>query len=369
MTIRFVGKGGSDANNGLTWSTRKLTLNGAEDTPVAPGDIVYVGAGTYRETLTVDISGTFGNQISYIGDYTGQNTDGVGGVVRITGSDNDQTVTRANGIVATSKSYRTFTGFLFDLTSSIIADITTSTDVIFDKCIFFYGVTICLRSSGLTQARTTVRNCAFFSSRGVAGIQFTHSAVVDNAAHVVENCLFLCGASANAISITRVGGITVKNSTFWTGGSGVVVGTAITVGQTVTVNNCLFQAMNTALQGTVSGEIVENYNSFFGNSADRTNTATGANSIAYPALFDSRWFFQLTHAGAGPYNPTQFATPFDPSSQSQIINITGTSPSSTDMRGTLIQNSQREWGALEYDSTLSIKARQASSIDGGGMVV
>lgn len=369
MSIRYVGKGGSDANNGLTWSTRKLTLNGAEDTPVAPGDIVYVGAGTYRELLTVDVSGTFGNQISYIGDYTGQNTDGIGGVVRVTGSDNDQTATRSGCIAAVSKSYRTFTGFAFDISASVIADITTSTDVIFDKCIFYHGVNTCIRSIGLTQARLTVRNCAFFSNRAIAGIQYTHSAVVDNAAHVVENCLFIVGASANSITTTRVGGITVKNSTFWAGGSGVAVSIAVTVGQTVTVNNCLFQALNTALVATVSGEIVENYNSFFGNGTDRSNTATGANSISYPALFDSRWFFQLVNAGAGPYNPTQFATPYDLSAQSQIINVTGTNPTSTDMRGTAIQGSQRELGALEPDPTLSIKARQASSIDGGGMVV
>src|SRR3990167_11457332 len=112
MTTRYVGAGGSDANSGLTWALRKLTLNGVEDTPVVAGDLVYVGPGTYSELLTVDVSGTAGNPIEYRGDYLGQNTDGVGGVVRVTGSDNDQTATRANCIAAgAARNYRTFTRF------------------------------------------------------------------------------------------------------------------------------------------------------------------------------------------------------------------------------------------------------------------
>ena len=45
MTVRYVGPGGNNSNDGLSWANRKLTLNGVEDTPVAAGDIVYVGAG------------------------------------------------------------------------------------------------------------------------------------------------------------------------------------------------------------------------------------------------------------------------------------------------------------------------------------
>src|SRR3990172_11070704 len=125
MTTRYVGIGGNDGNSGLTWALRKLTLNGAEDTPVADTDIVYVGPGVYRELLTVDVSGTTG--ISYIGDVTGEHTDGVGGIVRITGSANDTTATRANCLTATSSAYRLFKGFLVDTSSSFL--ITTATSI------------------------------------------------------------------------------------------------------------------------------------------------------------------------------------------------------------------------------------------------
>ena len=88
MTDRYVGIGGNDGSDGLSWANRKLTLTGAEDTPVEASDTVYVGPGTYRENLTLDVDGSAGNIITYIGDVTGENTDGVGGIIRITGSDN-----------------------------------------------------------------------------------------------------------------------------------------------------------------------------------------------------------------------------------------------------------------------------------------
>lgn len=47
-------------------------------------------------------------------------------------------------------------------------------------------------------------------------------------------------------------------------------------------------------------------------------------------------------------------SPFDLSSYSQLINVAGTSPTTTDLRGKSVIGAQREWGALEYDSSLSI---------------
>ncbi len=116
MTVRYVGPGGDDGNTGLTWVNRKGTLNGVEDTPVAAGDIIWVGPGVYREALTCDISGSAGNVIEYRADITGKNTNGVGGLVRITGldADTDTTTTRANILLINSRSYRKFSGFLMD---------------------------------------------------------------------------------------------------------------------------------------------------------------------------------------------------------------------------------------------------------------
>ena len=42
MATLYVGPGGNDTNNGLSWANRRLTLNGIEDKPVVAGDTVYV---------------------------------------------------------------------------------------------------------------------------------------------------------------------------------------------------------------------------------------------------------------------------------------------------------------------------------------
>ena len=47
-------------------------------------------------------------------------------------------------------------------------------------------------------------------------------------------------------------------------------------------------------------------------------------------------------------------SPFDLSSNSQLISGSGISPTTTDMRGTSAIGGVREWGSLEYDTNLKI---------------
>ena len=107
MATYYVGIGGNDSNDGLSWAQRKLTLGGAEAL-VAAGDIVYIGAGTYREKLICGVSGSIGAPITYIGDYDGSHTDGTGGVVRVTASNDDLVSARNICIDANGKDHRTF---------------------------------------------------------------------------------------------------------------------------------------------------------------------------------------------------------------------------------------------------------------------
>lgn len=138
MTTYYVGIGGDDGNDGTTWALRKLTLNGAEDIPVAAGDTVYVGPGTYRGELEVDtVAGSSGSPITYIGDYTGANTDGVGGIVRLAGSDDDINDDDANMCIDVDVSYRTFQGFVIDTGEYQQIDIASGvTNIIIDECYF-----------------------------------------------------------------------------------------------------------------------------------------------------------------------------------------------------------------------------------------
>lgn len=296
MTTYYVGTGGNDGNSGTSWANRKLTLNGAEDIPVAAGDTVYVGPGIYREMLTVDVSGSSGSPITYIGDFSGANTDGVGGVVRITASDDDIAATRANCITAASKNYRTFRGLVFDMSSSHSVNATTAcSSWIVEQCYFgpiTNSATAAIYFAG-TGTGNTVRRSAFLNMRAY-GIEFNHSSTVSDAGHVVENCIFV--ALNRGVSVVRVGGIAVRNGLFFGGTAGVRVVTALAGGQTVTVNNCLLAGVTNAVQATATGEIVENYNALFNNSVDRSNVDTGANSNAYPPLLDARWFMKMAGA-------------------------------------------------------------------------
>lgn len=286
MTDYFVGPGGNNGNSGTSWANRKLTLNGVEDIAVTAGDTVYVGPGVYRETLTVDVSGSSGSPITYIADVSGVNTDGVGGVVRITGSDDDQTTTRSNCISGTSFDYRTFRGFHFDLPSVSAINNTNGTNWIVEDCAFSATATS-IRVDGASQSDFTCRRCVFIGCSG-NHIRLTHTSVVTGTNHLIENCLFISSAAAIA-RIDRIGDTLFKNCLFFASGSNgidVTVTAGTGAGQFTSVNNSIFtNTDNTALVGTVTGDIVEDYNTFFNNSTDRANTATGSNSQTYPPLF------------------------------------------------------------------------------------
>ena len=129
-------------------------------------------------------------KITYIGDVTGENTDSVGGIVRITGSDNDQSATRNYTVSIDSKDYRTFRGFSLDTTVAETFYMNNGcTYVIIEDCVVENGAnTALIRTNGTGQSNITIRRCLLPSSRS-HGIQYYHSATVDNCSHLVENCI------------------------------------------------------------------------------------------------------------------------------------------------------------------------------------
>jgi len=359
MTIYYVGKGGSDAENGTTWALRKLTLNGAEDIPVASGDTVYVGPGVYRERLDLDVSGT--SMITYIGDVTGENTDGIGGVVRITGSDDDQTATRGNCIFnggTYTRNYRTFRGFVFDLaTNNLVETFGPSDYITIEDCVFTMGAAgyYCLFLVG---TNNYIRRCIFMPGRDPGGIR--HWAASDNTdvSSVIENCIFI-GGGDNFQSF-RTQGITIRNCTFLHGrDDGVDCDQAIT--GTIDVNNCIFFGISgNALEAAETGDIIENYNSFSFNFSDRSLVDTGAQSNDYPPLFD--WPVLLDGFMLKSYMLGIL------SEWSTIKRITGTGESTGDFFGidrpTI--SSKKSWGAFQYRGiereTITTRGTSAASL-------
>ena len=343
MTTRYVGVGGNDSNSGLTWAQRKLTLNGVEDTPVEAGDTVYVGAGTYAEQLTCDVSGSSGSPITYIGDYDGSHTDNVGGAVIISGG--------TYAVLFKNRNYRSFKNILFN--KRIYAADSQPTNLTVENCAF-YVTEICMGNYYFTNL--TVRNCIFFASRYSGGIMACGAnSLADNRNNLIENCLFFGGVAYNGMINLKSGETLIRNCTFVGGWKGIEV--SLNSGQTITVNNCLFQGIRYALNAAATGQLVEDYNNIYDCEVARTNVSTGTHSTTLNTHFDMRWALELLNGGS-------LVTPFDLASYSQLINVAGTSPTAKDIRGTAKIGAEREWGAFEYDSTLDIEAGSG----GGGSV-
>lgn len=358
MTTRYCGIGGDDGNSGLTWALRKLTLNGLEDSPVVAGDVCWVAPGVYREQLTVDVSGAGGNVITYCADVTGEHTDGVGGIVRITGSDNDQTPTRNNCIWGDGRSYRTFRGFSFDVGNSHLVNSGNASNWIVEDCSFqnYKASSSNIYFSASDQEYMTIRRCVFICSK-LNHIYFMAPVAKDATNNLIENCIFLASTS-DAIGLYTVGDVTIKNCLFLGSADDLIdVIASQGAGHPVLVYNCILSgADSNALEAATSGDIVEDYNTFHCNNADRSNVAIGANSVTYPALFQPPLLLD------GFRLPWTFGAL---SEWSQVRALTGSSEPTTDLFGvarpaTAAKNS---WGPVQFhDVERETTTTQGSSV-------
>lgn len=348
MTTYYVGPGGNDGSAGTSWATRKLTLNGAEDIPVVAGDIVYVGPGVYREQLTCDVAGGAGTEIVYVGDVSGEHTDSIGGIVRVTGSDDDATYVRNYCVaVFAARSYRTFRGFQFDMPDLSCITINTSTNWIIEDCRFYSADLRGIDVLTTSQSDMTIRRCVFIGNN-FADIRFFSPSDIDDRNHLVENCLFYgMQVGEGAVQSDNVGGITITNCTFVGNFISVYINATLSAGQTVIVNNCIFDNVRTALEAQALGEITEDYNSFHNNVTDRINVSVGGSSNTYPALFE----LPILHSGASQASGYKFPWWIGELSEwSQIRAITGTGTSSEDLWALTrpATASKLSWGACQY---------------------
>ncbi len=358
MTDRFVGPGGSDGNDGLTWANRKLTLDGVEDTPVVAGDDIYVGPGVYREDLNVDVSGSGGSPITYIGDVTGENTDGIGGIVRITASDDDLTADRFRTIDADTKDFRTFRGFHMDFTLNVLIEANNCDDWVIEDCTFAEettGSAILVDQGGINW---TIRRCYFLFTR-FRGIWFTNGTILDDVGHLVENCVFV--NCQNPIFIEREGDGTIKNCHF-SGASSIAVNIPISqnASHPWNVNNCLFHRNSVVLSAATSGDIVEDFNNFFSNITDRTNVATGADSQTHNPLLLPPILFDGIKMPSGGYDGA--LSEFSP-----VARIAGTSEATDDLFGIArpTTSAKKSWGAIQ----LREGEREASTVRTGSAAI
>lgn len=274
MTIRYVGIGGSDSNDGLSWANRKQTLNGVEDTPVVAGDTVYVGPGTYyyvEGRLTIDVAGSSGSTIKYIGDVTGINTDGIGGIVRLTGtssaSKDDSFQAYMIDNTASEADYREFSGFFIDGFSSRAFFVNAFDGWVIEDCIIDASPAYSIAGIYLLVSATTVgdniaiRRCLFRNTSGDA-IYFYTTVATRQLASTVENCIFEWTQGVG-VRMNFTYGVTIKNCTFMRPEFGysdhaVEVANTITANKVYFYNNIIYR--HTVSSGSGYNSIMDDYN-------------------------------------------------------------------------------------------------------------
>lgn len=291
---------------GSTTSITLTDITGAAVTPSAGSSLTYdVGPESPYEISSVDSNTqiTLKNKwsgpsltgesylawrdVKIIGDESGALTDGIGGEIRLTGSDNDTSVTRASAFT-TGRSNMTYRGIHFDMYSAGAITFTAGINCIFEQCVF-HDTTGAISLTGALPGNT-IRKCVVRASAASVTVYIAlqhSSATQDNQAILVEN-LLLIGPTVNgnqAIGIARLGGVLVRNVDFINCATAVRVSTAGATGQCTSVNNCVLQADSVGFQGVATTDILEDYNAIYANGTARSNTSIGAHSQTYAGLF------------------------------------------------------------------------------------
>lgn len=321
MADKFCGKGGSDSNNGLSWATRKLTIVALVNI-LAAGDTGYVGPGTFREHVDLGsaVDGSSGSRIRLIADITGEHTDGVGGTVRITGSDNDTTVTRSYGFTITNRQYWDIENFTVDSCSSYAVYGYQSAHMRIRR-LFVQGVSVGMFFED-TLNDLLLDGCVFWGAmyRAVEG----QSGGTDYGSSVIQNCIVMGGYSSGEAFRLQRGGITVNNNYIQGYAAGVFTSSA---GSTITaVNNIVTGSQYGMRDDTGANRISQSNNCLYNNEGADFSGVTG--TVAYPYRpLHAPWL----NTGSG-YLAREY-WPFQLLPESPLVNVGGSSPPSNDNTG------------------------------------
>ena len=298
MTTYYVRKTGNDSNAGTSAGAAWLTIDKAANT-VAAADTVYVGAGVYRELVTMDTSGSVGNQISYIADVDGSQTGDAGQVIiSAYTTDIDISEQLAACWNMNGKQFITVRGFNmigdYGIYDNQLAGNRAYDGVIIEDCVLqgrSYGLYLDLNEGAApTSAGLIIRRC------NVSILVIRHD--TNTSAHVnvgtlIENVqafAFLSSAPTTGIQIAAgtsantysVGGITIANCAVY--GDDIAVNGIKNTTNPVEVTNCWSSgtvAPVTAVSGTTAAVVVYNC------------VNMGATSVSYSGLTEGGQFTQV----------------------------------------------------------------------------
>jgi hypothetical protein len=327
VTTYYVrGATGSNSNNGTSPATAWATIGKALGhtgltSPLVGGDFCYIGAGTYRETVSVG-GGTFSSPASlvqFIGDVDGSQTGDAGEVIWSSYTSGDN----AAGVNAACLDLNNRGNLLFDkfsfesggttpvINSSVAG--ANSANVTFRRCFMFSLQSNAVNLTCVTNTNMgwLIEKCIIFATSAPITLTCPTSTTADyNMGVTVRNTLFIIPLSVNAISLTgsgagsfKPGGLSYYDNTVFGGSNVIRTNTAGGFSTTIpiTVYNSLFVlgSATAAVSASTSGQIVEDYN-YFTSGSPRTNVTAGANSKAGNVLYPGfHWGQELLYGFIG----------------------------------------------------------------------
>ena len=288
MTTYYVRRSGSDAaagtSAGAAWATiGKALLAGG----IASGDTVYIGAGVYREAVTVGITPT--GTTSVVGDVTGQFT-GDAGEVRWTAQTTDFAgATNATPLNNNAKNYLAYSNILFEASGANAAvQSLQGHDNSFTDCAFFSAAAISITATVDVASNLTFDRCYISCLMGavdVVGLTLPTSASADYDVNILfRNCLILGFSDAIDVGSSgansfKGGGVDVRCCTLIADALALNVSSAnISTSIPCTIYDSYLLGAAGGATANTSGQIVEDYNLFGGGATQRTNVTAGTHS-------------------------------------------------------------------------------------------
>jgi hypothetical protein len=298
MADYFVRISGNNSNAGTSasaaWRTFGKALGSAG---ISSGDRLFVGAGVYREVVTVNMtSATVETQI--IGDIDGSMTGDAGEIQWTAYTVNDKTVPSGTAnLTLNTRDFLTFKNIVFisGTANFIINTSATSTDIKILNCCFNnleHNDSIFISVGFGIYTNWTIDSCIFMQYYGSGfGIEISLATGVGSdydAGITISNCLFI-GSSGIVVgtsgtSVNEGGNVLVINCTFLASQgiqtSGTRVGGANFI-YPIKIMNCLIHGRvgNVSINAGEQGAIIENYNLIY-NSAARINVSIGPQSMS-----------------------------------------------------------------------------------------
>lgn len=211
MTNYFVRMSGSDASAGTSAGTAWRTIGKALGASgIASGDTVYVGAGVYREAVTVAMTSAVA-ETSIIGDIDGAQTGDAGEVIWTNFTNGWNDTPSGDVLNLAGRDFLTIQNLMLVSGAAgncIDGSTATSTDIKIDKCyIISFGTQAIIHTSAFGVASNwTIQNSVMWGA-SVSAVTMTLTTGVgsDYDSNIqITDCLVLAGGSS-CVTVTNSG--------------------------------------------------------------------------------------------------------------------------------------------------------------------